>query len=256
MTSPKALGKMKLPKKLGKEPLLEAVFEMRFKARIPVSSVLPGLIFAQPGGERKIERLPVSEIPEQYRVNDPNLRYAPLIKIHWDNFLILIGDLSLILACKPPYPGWRAGFRPAIMRLAELVGTAEMIDAVERFSLKYTNIITDVGDAPSVVKFALKVGSHDIESSLFQIRAEIVNANLITIVQLAAEGTASLPDGSSRRGVALDIDTIAMYPEGVAFKIFLANLSDGLEAIHSELKATFFDCLKPAALKKLEPAYD
>ncbi len=38
---------MKLPLKVRKEPLVEAVFEMRFDASLPASNILPGVIFGE-----------------------------------------------------------------------------------------------------------------------------------------------------------------------------------------------------------------
>ena len=102
----------KLPLKLGKEPLIEALFEMRFKATAPVSNILPGLLFTKFKGEKKIEKLPAAQLPEELRKVDPSLHYAPLLRIYWDRFMILTSDRSSGLACKMPYPGWNAAFKP------------------------------------------------------------------------------------------------------------------------------------------------
>jgi hypothetical protein len=123
---------MTLPKKLGKEPLVEALFEMRFKPKGPVSSILPGLVFTKFSGEKKIENLPFAGLPEQILARiDPNVRYTPLVRIHWDNFMILCSNQSAGLACKLPYPGWTTGFKPAIIKLADLIGDAGIVDVVE-----------------------------------------------------------------------------------------------------------------------------
>jgi uncharacterized protein (TIGR04255 family) len=249
---------MTLPKKLGKEPLVEALFEMRFKPKAPASSILPGLVFTKFSGEKKIENLlPLAGLPEQILANlVPNGRYTPLVRIHWNNFMILSSNQSAGLACKLPYPGWTNGFKPAILKLADLIGDAAIVDVVERFSLKYTNIIPfELGPPRSVVDFTLKIGPHDAATNLFQIRAELPKDNLISIVQIAAEGFATFPDGSTRRGVGIDIDTISIA-KAAPFAEFLSGLSGGLEYAHSEAKAIFFGCLKPEALAKLEPLYD
>src|SRR5215216_8126973 len=68
-----------LPTKLRKEPLVDAVFEIRFSASIPATSVLPGFFFAKLGTPQwKVDRLPVADLPSQIRSADPNLRYQPL----------------------------------------------------------------------------------------------------------------------------------------------------------------------------------
>jgi uncharacterized protein (TIGR04255 family) len=73
------------PTKLKNEPLVDAVFEIRFSSTIPASSVLPGILFAHIKGHPQIDRLPVADIPSQLRTVDPNLRFLPLIRLHWDN---------------------------------------------------------------------------------------------------------------------------------------------------------------------------
>ena len=55
-----------LPKKLNKEPLVDAVFEIRFSSSMAASSVLPGFFFAKlEPKEWRVESLPVAEIPGQ-----------------------------------------------------------------------------------------------------------------------------------------------------------------------------------------------
>jgi len=246
---------MKLPGKLGKEPLIEAIFEVRFTATLPVSSILPGLMFQQLAGEKVIERLPASELPQQLRNIDPNLKYAPLVRIRWLPFTILISDQSVGLACAPPYPGWTA-FKLAILKIAEIIGTANVIDLVERFSLKYTNILSATyGNIDSLLDFELKIGASGSASKNVQIRAEIPKDGLIHIVQLLSSGTARLPDGSTKEGVVFDIDTISII-NPTKFSDFLPTLSDRVEFGHYENKALFFACLTQKTMDNLEPIYD
>jgi uncharacterized protein (TIGR04255 family) len=251
---------MILPKKLGKEPLVEALFEMRFKAKAPVSSILPGLVFAKFSGAKTVEKLAsagLAELPEPILANmDSNFRYVPVVRIHWANFMILSGNQSAGLACKLPYPGWTAGFKPAIIKLAELINEAGIVDTVERFSLKYTNVISfDFGTPRSIVNFELRIGRHDAATHLFQIRAELPKDNFVSIVQIVADALTTFHDGSTRKGIAIDIDTVSMAKDA-AFPDFFSGLSDQLDGAHAEAKEIFFGCLMPDALAKLEPVYD
>jgi uncharacterized protein (TIGR04255 family) len=246
---------MKLPQKLAKQPLVEAIFEMRFKSQAAVSSILPGFLFTKLAGKKSIERLPAAELPQQMRNIDPNLQYAPLVRIHWDAFMILIGDRSVGLACKFPYLGWSA-FKPAILNLVELIKEASVIESVERMGLKYTNVIpSELGDVSALVKFELKVGKHNAAKDNFQIRVEVPKDDLLQIVQIIALATATFPDRTSRSGVNLDIDTVAMTAN-IPFPEFADKLPDRIEAAHRACKVMFFDCLKPETIKKLEPSYD
>jgi uncharacterized protein (TIGR04255 family) len=248
---------MTLPQKLGKEPLVEAAFELRFKPKALMSSILPGLVYAKFSGDKTIEQMPIADLPPPILATlDPNLRYAPAIRIHWQNFLILSGNQSAGLSCKLPYPGWSAGFKPAILQLASLIGEAAIVETVERFSLKYTNIIpADLGVVTSVADFTLRLGRTDAANNLFQIRAEIPKDDLISIVQIAAQASVTFPDGSNRKGVAIDVDTIAPL-NNAPFAFFLENAPENLDRVHSEAKAIFFGCLRPDTIAKLEPVYD
>jgi uncharacterized protein (TIGR04255 family) len=238
---------MTLPKRLGKEPLLEAIFEMRFMSQAPVSSILPGFLFSMLPGQKRIDRLPAAELPQQVRSIDLNLRYAPLLRIDWDDYFILLGDWSVGLACKLPYPGW-SKFKPAILELTKSVASARIIDSVERFSLKYTDIIpAELGDVSSLVKFVLMIGEHSAAADNFQIRVEVPSEDRIHVVSLSSAGVAKLADGSARNGVAIDIDTIATLTD-MSMSKFSETLPDKVEAAHLENKARFFDCLKPETM--------
>ena len=68
--------KKKMPVRLKKEPLIEAVWETRFTSeKQNVADLLPGLIYqAIPGRYQNIVRLPVADIPAPIAEQDPNLR--------------------------------------------------------------------------------------------------------------------------------------------------------------------------------------
>ena len=110
-----------LPKKLNKEPLLDAVFEIRFSALIPASSILPGIFFDKLDGEKDVSQLHVGDLPKQIRDSDPNLRFAPVTRILWKDFILLIGDRIIAVGCKMPYVGWEK-FSKIIIQIVKIVG--------------------------------------------------------------------------------------------------------------------------------------
>ena len=63
-----------LPIKLLKEPLIDAVFELRFMSSISASNVLPGYLFSKLDGKKTIERLPAADFPRPMR--DMDLIYS------------------------------------------------------------------------------------------------------------------------------------------------------------------------------------
>jgi len=77
----------KIPIRLKKEPLLEAIFEIRFTgAKQSVAELLPGLIFkAMPEKYPETVRLPAADIPARILENDPNLKFVPKIRLQNQN---------------------------------------------------------------------------------------------------------------------------------------------------------------------------
>lgn len=246
---------MKLPLKLGKAPLIEAVFELRFTSSIPASNVLPGVIFGNLPGEKSITRLPAADLPQQLRNVDPNLAYAALVKIGWNAFSILVSDRSIALARTPPYPGWNS-FKAAVLQTLEAVGKSQMIENVERISVKYTNVFPkEFGDLASVVKLNLQIGELSVVGNNILIRAEIPKNDMVHVVQLASEATTMFADGTSRKGPLLEIDTIAVVDK-MKYSDFLKIVTDRVELIHDETKVMFFTCVGPQTVEKMEPIYD
>jgi uncharacterized protein (TIGR04255 family) len=246
-----------LPKKLKKEPIVDAVFEIRFSSSTMASTVMPGFFFAKlEPKEWKVEPLPVSQIPSHVRNPDPTLRYQPLMRIHWDNFLILIGDTTLGIACKMPYPGW-IDFRERIIRVIGLLLDSKIVQAIERYSLKGVDIIEceKLADQIKMINMDIRVGGHALKEENFTVRLQIPYNDFLTIVQIAAPAEATMPDKKKKIGILVDIDTICDYQSNDLTK-FKEELLHRLDAIHLETKRMFFDCLKPETIEYLEPVYE
>lgn len=71
---------------------------------------------------------------------EPNLRFAPLSKLEWKQFYINIGDRSVSIGFKHPYPGWNT-FRVAIIKVIQSLQSAKFIKSIERYSLKYIDLL-------------------------------------------------------------------------------------------------------------------
>jgi uncharacterized protein (TIGR04255 family) len=248
--------KTKMPKKLKKEPIIDAVFELRFTSLVPASSVLPGILFSKLTGEKKIDPLPASQLPEQIRNSDPNLQFAPLTRITCGQFIYSFGDRSMAVACKNPYPGWTA-FKSAILEASEYIETAGVISSVQRIGLKYVDMISaDCStDKTSLVELDLTIGKHKLGKETFQVRVEIPNGNLVNVVQIVSEAKVTFPDGTMKEGLIIDVDTITTIDNLTMLKL-LDTLRADLDNIHDANVELFFDCLKPETIVVLEPVYE
>lgn len=242
-----------LPKKLKKEPLIDGVFEIRFTSVFPAGGILPGFLFGKLDGNKTIEPLPVAQLPQSLRDIDPNLQFAPLSRLDWGQFYINVGDRSVSVGFKHPYPGWDT-FKPAITKVMEALKDASFIKSIERYALKYIDLLpaTSLREQVAFVNLDVTLAGHKLEKEAFHLRLEIPRDGFIHAVQVVSSATATLQSGEPRQGLIVDVDTIANQ-KSISFDELLNELSDKLEKIHLANKKIFFDCLKPETVTALEP---
>jgi uncharacterized protein (TIGR04255 family) len=245
----------RLPTRLGKPVLIDALFEIRFEGE-SAADVLPGLFYSQLDGDTKIERLPISNIPAPIRQTDPNLANQPLVRILWSKYLILVGDASLTVGCQLPYPGW-SQFRTEIIKIITVFVKARVAKSVNRYAIKYVDLL-DGGAQDTLsenIVMSLSVGGQEIGKLPFNLNAELDVDKYRHVLQIAVPAQVQLMSGEKRAGLVLSIDTVVQD-----FKLPLEGLLEVLEkeldAIHSANKEMFFSCLTSEAIQKLEPQYD
>jgi len=244
----------KIPLRLRKEPLLEAVWEIRFSGRKHfVADLMPGFLFKMfPEEYQNTVRLPVADIPAPIVEHDQNLRYVPKIRLEGKNQAIQIGEHVVSLSYRRPYRGW-AEFSKQIKRLAKAVQESCLIEELERFSLKYLDMIElypPVG--LTCLNLELRLGNMEIVQQPVQIRAEIKENDLTHIIQVISPAEVALTDETERKkGVLVDIDTIKTFTENGTWD----ELDRRLDDVHLAGKRMFFRLLNPDALQRLEPEY-
>ncbi|WP_394752480.1 TIGR04255 family protein [Crenothrix sp.] len=245
--------KKRLPKKLNKEPLLEALLEVRFTCDLSASTILPGLLFGKLDGNKSIEQLSTAQIPTAIREADPNLRFAPVYRLIWKQFHINIGDKSISIGCQSPdYPGW-VEFKKAILDVVDILIGTNIIHSIERYSIKYVNLIPadSLEEQASLINCDIAIASHKVSKDAFQLRVEIHEDNFINIISVMSSAEILLPDHSIKKGVVVDIDTIVVISNEPLDKVF-----ENLESTRQLNKAKFFDCLTQKTIDSLEPTYE
>lgn len=245
-----------LPTKLKKEPLIDAIFEVRFESKVAASVVLPGVFFDKLPGNSKIEALPTSQLPKALRDANPNLRFSPTNRIDWDKFFINVGDFNVSVSCKYPYPGWTS-FKKAIIDVMHILQHSGVVKKVERYSLKYVDLLPIINGKHKVSMLNLKVdiAGHTLADEPFQFRIEILKDELIHAVQLVSSAKARLHTGVVKDGLIVDVDTIAVL-EDTSISSLVEGIDNKLEVIHTANKKMFFDCLNHETLGMLEPEYE
>ncbi|RQR81473.1 MULTISPECIES: TIGR04255 family protein [unclassified Burkholderia] len=244
---------MKLPKRLTSEPIVDAMFEVRFTSKASIASILPGVLFAALNASR-VENTPAANLPEAIRRSDANLRAMAIVKVYWNRFYVLIGDESLAVGCQLPYPGW-AEFRAAIEQVFKAAAGLNLIDQVNRCSSKYVDLLPEPGGLDQM-NLDIRVGGHKLTTETTSLRTELPRGKFLHIVQAIGPANITMVTGEQRRGPILDIDSIYTLATPLPFKDFLASLGDIANEVHQANKELFFECLKESTIESLGPVYE
>lgn len=241
-----------LPTRLRSEPLVDAIFEMHFSAQ-SADQVLPGLLFPRLDGEKRMEKLPISDIPEVIRRNNQNLAAQPLRRLFWDRYILSFGESMFGVACQLPYPGWSA-FRKQIIFLTGLVADTGIIERVSRFDLRYVDLIDGQGPADLGPKLdaSLVLGGMQLTDYPLHMQAIVKQGGMPHHVTLTFPVELAVGDARARRrGMLLAVSTRSEVAcLGVEF---LAKLQNMLNAVHQANKETFFACLSDDAIQAMGP---
>ena len=254
------MTRLSLPIKLNKEPLIDAVFELRFAtANNFASNALTSILYADQlkVSEKppQVDRLQVAEIPTAIRNADPFLKYQALARIQTANFNILVGDFNIVVGIKLPYTGW-SNFSPAITRSVGAILGSSLIKNVERYSLKFVDVIEGSTNEQQLqrVNLHLGIGNHKITSEHTSVRVELGRSEFIDIVQIVTSAQVAIENVGMKSGLLIDVDTIVDHNTD-DFAKFLEELPDRLDRLHSENKYMFFQTLTKETIEFLEPVY-
>lgn len=245
----------RIPARLKKEPLFEAIWEIRFSgSQSPVADLLPGMLFKTfPGKYGTATKLFPADMPAFIAENDPALRYAPKIRLEGGNQLIQIGDRVVSLNCRRPYTGW-VKFSADIRELAKVLQETGLIERLERFSLKYIDLI-ELEHPTGLAHLALdlKMGEHDLAAQPVQLKTEITENDLRHIIQIISPAEVRLPGRENPlKGVLVDIDSISPIAADESWDAITQRLDD----VHAASKKMFFNMLKRETIEALEPEYE
>lgn len=87
-------------------------------------------------------KLPISQIPEAIRKNDPNLSFQPLYEISSNSnkeHKIMLGDGTVGVAINGEYKGWENSFYPQIQRVFQTILGSQKITKINRIGMRYIN---------------------------------------------------------------------------------------------------------------------
>jgi len=238
-----------LPIRITPCPIVEAVFETRFVSPEPWAT-MPGLLFAQIRAKYPEQKtLPMAQIPEDLRQQNPMLMILPEIQFLSDNFIIQLGPRVVSLVTKADaYPGWRA-IADELKWLVEQVKKAGFVGETERLGTRYTDFFRD--DVFNGLRLGVQVNERPLKGVQTEIATILKRGRLSIRLQVTNGAIVKTKDGAMA-GSVVDVDG---WFEALDADLFLNGMSRFEEA-HDTIKGLFFGLLKPELLSTLNPEYE
>ncbi|WP_296618868.1 TIGR04255 family protein [Marivirga sp.] len=234
---------MTLPKTISPCPILDAIFEIRFTSKIHPSAVFGMIYNVLRTDFPKTENLPILQLPEAVRTNDPNFKFKPHYKISNERFVIQIGPDVLTISSFPEYSGWEE-FSKQIFDILNRVNNVGVIESVTRIGIRYINFFAH--DIFNDIELKVSIGNDDIAYKNTIIRTEIEHESYKSSLQVANNA-----NHDNRLGSIIDIDTFTTSNLLEFFKNKDKIISEG----HLKEKELFFSLLKDEFLNSLNPIY-
>lgn len=240
---------MKIPLRLGNDPIIEALFEIRFKAKIKNASTLfPGLLYRilEQDGFTSPEQI------NQFPIPDEAFKYHPKFRIISKNFVVLIGDYSLVASCVRPYQGWDK-FKQLVMKLLRGLEDTGLIETVDRYSIKYINLINEesIKAQHDCLTVKLKINDYNLDNSSTSIRTEIHEDGLLNLIEIQSNSGVSINGAPEEKGLILSVDTICLDTDS-----FWNDVDNKIDKIHNKEKEIFYSLLTDETVLKFKPEWD
>lgn len=240
----------KSPRKLKKDGIVEALFELRFAtnaiSEVYLGRVVSAIAAIEPA--MVVERLPLADIPAPMRRGDPSLAYAATLQLKNANGsrIARVGDNVISWHVTQPYPGWDV-FGPEIRRVLEAArGSVAPLEIV-RLGLRYLNflnptdhLIHGIQDLSLDVTINGKVVDYPINANYMH---DFPTHRVLTKIATPEFIQPRQPNVS----MFIDVDVNTDEKPAPAFEAITA----WVETAHNVLKDEFFTLIKPEILKDL-----
>ena len=249
----------KLPVRLAKEPLLEAIWQLRFQSEQQVvSEILTGTIFQSLRSDfSSTERLPFGSIslPKDLTDRQPNLLYAPSIRLNGERFSVGVGERMVSLSAKLPYCGW-GKFSEKIAQIASILESVQVTAKAENFSMKYVDCLVEpVPTSLSALTIRCAAADREFKGEPMLIRTEFTEMTFSHVVQVALPANVTLADsGQKRNGIVTEVETLCMRP--VEMNGLHSWITSRLDEVHTANKTVFFSLLTDETVELLDPIYN
>lgn len=238
-----------LPDKIEICPINEAILEIRYSSDFPKDAIF-GIVYSvvKDFFPDKPVPLPILQLPETVREQDPNLQYKPHHTLKKDNIVFNIGPKVLTFSNISPYIGWTE-WSKFFYSIYEKVKTTEVISSVERIGLRYINIFKE--NIFDKVKLEINLIDNILNDESTTFRTEIIDGELLKVLQIG-NSLNIIRNNKPFIGSVIDIDCIYQVNDSADF---FANFYKIIETAHIKEKDLFFSLLEKSFLEELKPTY-
>ena len=122
--------------------ILECIFDIHFDSNTVSESLLGDI--ANVEKFTNIIKLPLHQVPEAIRKNDPNLKLQPLYEIKSNqlvDYRIMLGDNTIGLSVNNNYDSWEKSFFPKIKELFTTILKTGKLSKINRIGLRYVDFL-------------------------------------------------------------------------------------------------------------------
>jgi len=239
---------MILPKQINPCPINEAVVGIRFDSSLPSDAVF-GVVYNQlKDSYQTVQQLPILQIPEAVRNNDPNLIFQPYYTLSRENFAIQLGPKVFSIAIVENYTTWQ-NFLNEIQIVFEKIGNIDFITNVSRVGLRYINLFEI--DIWEKLKINIKIIEREIANEEIFVRTVLQRDEFKVLLQTGNQLNLERNNEFVSRVSIIDIDSF-IQEDSINF---FENVSAMLEKAHGLEKELFFGLLKEDFLESLNPEY-
>ena len=194
-------------------------------------------------------KLPIVELPETIRNEDPNLRYQALYELRKGSKIRLrVGPRVLTFANTRPYVGWTDWFgfiRSVLSRLEK----TKVLEFAERLGIRYINLFEQ--SILDKVNLSVSINGVDLSDQTTTPRTEFHDGDITKVLQVSNRVQVTL-EGKKVNGSVIDIDCLHLFGRE---RSFYEAYPDIAVSAHQAEKKLFFGLLKPEFLETLNPAY-
>lgn len=238
----------RLPLRISPCPIVEAIFEVRFTSLVPWTT-LPGMLYAQIREKYPEQKdLPLAQVPEVLRNQDPNLANMPLLQFVGQNFLVQAGPRLVSLVTKTnEYPGWQA-VSQELAWLLDRLRDAKVVRETERIGVRYIDFFP--ADVLSQFLLGVRVDEQPLTGAECTVATVLRKGPLAIRLQLTNAAIVTMKD-VPRKGTVLDTDAWFGARDANVFENGLQRFGEA----HQTVNEVFFGLLKPEFLATLNPEY-